>query len=164
MQFAYGATRWVILTERYAIKIARFRPVRPFVRLLQLLREGGVIQTLEKHDANLCKAVLKYVGAGPRANRTEYRLYKKYGAYNDLAPTLFTVFWIINVQLRGEPSKEEDVRRHPLWQILGNTPFVEAAADLRQPKQFCIIGSKVCLADYGMEILEPVLAAYSGKI
>ncbi len=160
MQFAYGATRWVILTKRYAIKIARFRPVRPFIRLFQLLKEGGVIQTLEKHDANLLKAVLKYLGAGLRANRIEYRLYKKYGASNDLlVPTLFSIGWLINVQLRGEPCGEREVQQHSLWKILGGVSFVEAAADLRQPKQFCRIGTRVYLADYGLEILEPVLAA-----
>jgi len=160
MRFAYGATRWVILTNRYAIKIARLRPIRPFIRLSQLLKTGRVIETLEKHDANLMKAVLKYLGAGLRANRTEYRLYKKYGVHNDLAPTLFSICWIINVQLRGEPCGENEVRQHSLWQILGGASFVEAAADLRQPKQFCMIRTQVCLADYGLEILEPVLAAY----
>jgi len=158
--FKYGATRWVVLTKRYAIKIARVRPIRPFIRLLQLLQEGGVMENLEKHDSNLIKSVLKYLGAGLRANRIEYRFYKKYGLHNDLVPTLFSFCWIINVQQRGEPCGEKEVHKHPLWQILGNPLFVEAAADLGQPKQFCVINSRIYLADYGQEILESVLAAY----
>ena len=76
MRFAYGATRWVILTERYAIKIARFRPIRPLVRLLQLLRKGTVRQELNKYDPNPVRGGLKYLIAGVIANLTEYRLYK----------------------------------------------------------------------------------------
>ena len=161
MRLTYGCTRWVILTNRYAIKIARFRPFRPFIRLVTLLRSGGVERNLKKHDENLVKAVLKYLGAGIVANRMEYRLYKKYGD-ELLVPTLLTIGWLINIQKRGEPSSEEDMRHHRLWPLLQGmeTPLAE---DILQPKQFCMIGTKVCLADYGNALLEPVLAARERK-
>lgn len=161
MRFACGGTRWVILTDLYAIKIARFRPIRLVIRFLQLLLKGEVRENLQKHDENLTKAVLKYVGAGILANRTESRLYKHYGRTNDLLiPTLFTICWLVNVQLRGKIPKEEDILRHRLWNVLVGDSFVEVAAELRRPNQFCIIGSRVYLADYGMELLEPVFAEY----
>ncbi|MDP1689940.1 MAG: hypothetical protein Q8L52_01930 [bacterium] len=161
MRLTYGCTRWVILTDRYAIKIARFRPFRPFIRLFELLQKGGVEQNLKKHDENPVKAVLKYICAGVRANRMEYRLYKKYGD-EMLVPTLLTIGWLINIQKRGEPSSEEDMQRHRLWSLLQGmgTPLAE---DILQAKQFCMIGTRVCLADYGNVLLEPVLAAYERK-
>ena len=93
------------------------------------------------------------------ANRTEYRLFKRYGKQNDLAPTLLTLCWIINVQLRGRPAGDEDARHHRIWNILDRTSFSPLVTDLLQPEQFCIIGSKVYIADYGIELIEPILAA-----
>jgi hypothetical protein len=155
MRVTYGATRWVILTIRYAIKIARFRPLRPFIRLFELLRTGGVEANLRKHDENLIKAALKYLFAGVRANRNEYRLYKKYGD-EMLVPTLFTIGWLVNIQERGEPASEEEMKHHRLWPLLRglDTPLSQ---DILQTKQFVVIGTRVCLADYGNVLLEPVL-------
>jgi len=154
MKFAYGCTRWVFLTKRYAIKVARFRIIRPFIRLVSLVKKHEATETLELYDASLIKAVLKYVGAGILANRNERRLYKKYGG-EFLAPTLFTFLWLINIQVRGEPSKEEDVRRHRLWHVLkGNVAFPKG---ILHPRQFCVIKESPLLADYGDETLEPIL-------
>ncbi len=154
MQFMYGCTRWVILTKNYAVKIARFRPIRPFIRLFYLLKRGEAVEKLEQHDPNLIKAVLKYIGSGILANRNERRLYEK---YNDkfLVPTLFTFFWLVNIQRRGEPSGEKEMHCHYLWDILKgtSTPLTE---DILQPKQFCVIDGITYLADYGNKDLEGV--------
>jgi len=156
MQFAYGCTRWVFLTKNYAVKIARFRPIQPFVRFLHFFKKGEVMEKLERHDSNLIKAVLRYFGAGILANRNERRLYKKYGG-ELLAPTLFTIFWLGNVQRRGEPSGEKEMRCHRLWYILekkGVDPFFKR---ILHPRQFCVIGGIILLADYGDETLESIL-------
>ena len=159
MRFAYGATRWVILTERYAIKIARFRPIRPLVRLLQLLRKGTVRQELNKYDPNPVRGGLKYLIAGVIANLTEYRLYSQYYESGLLAPTLFTIGGLVNVQLRGEPAEIKDVRQHYLWKVLRGT----ALADTLLPRQFCLISSTVLLADSGERKLEDALAGYGNR-
>ncbi len=119
MRFAHGATRWVVLTRRYAIKIARFRIVR--------------------------RAGLRSLAWGIWANRAEYRLYKQHGS-SLLAPTLLTIGWIINVQRRGEQAKEEDLQKHYFWNILKGTPL---GNEVLRAEQFCIIDTQVCLADYG---------------
>ena len=159
MEFAYGATRWVILTERYAIKIARFRPVRPFVKLFESLLQKQVKENLEKHHSNHFLAVIKYLVAGMVANRTEYRLYKKHGS-DLLAPTLYSFCWIVNIQRRGEVATESDIKAHYFWKFFsGMTTLL--AADMLQQKQYCLIDGKVHLADYGIEGLEPIIANYN---
>ncbi len=159
MQFMYGCTRWVFLTKSYAVKIARFRPIKPFIRFLYLFKKGEVIEKFEQHDSNLTnliKAVLKYVCVGILANRNEHRLYKKYGS-ELLVPTLFTIFWLVNVQRRGEPSGEKEMHRHRLWYIVERERDVLFAEDILHPKQFCVIGGITYLADYGNEVLESFL-------
>lgn len=157
MKFAYGCTRWVFLTERYAIKVARFRIIRSFLRLFSLTKKRKTVKTLERYDSNLVKAALKYVGGGILANRSEYRLYKKHGD-EFLAPTLFSIFWIINIQERGEQSIEKDMRRHRLWDVLGGENATSPHKVVLHPRQFCVIKGKTFLADYGDEALDSVLS------
>ena len=159
MRFAYGCTRWVILTNRYAIKFARFRPIRPFVQLFKLLLKKEVVKSLGKYDANPIRGGLKYLLAGIVANRAEYRIYKRYPS-DLLVPTLVSIYGLVNIQRRGEPAAEEEVRSHYLWHLLKNTSIVE---DLPY-KQFCKIDSRVCLADYGRDYLETILAESSIRI
>lgn len=162
MHFTYGCTRWVILTNRYAVKIARFRPIRPFIRLWELLQEKQVRKNLEKHHSNPLLGAVKYLAAGIVANRREYLLYKKHG--NDLlAPTLFTICWLVNIQQRGEPIRDNEVRSHYLWSLFEGE-VTTLATDILQRKQFCLIDGQVRLADYGIDGLEPVIVKYNAAI
>lgn len=162
MQFAYGSTRFVILTERYAFKIARFRPLRPFVRLVELLLKKQVKVNLEKHHSNHFLAAIKYLGAGLVANRTEYRLYKKHGN-KFLVPTLYSFCWIVNIQNRGEAISESEAKSHYLWNFF-NGMTTSLAADIQQKKQYCLLDGNACLADYGIDGLEPIIASYNEMV
>lgn len=153
MRFAYGATRWVIFTDQYAIKIARFRPIRPFIRLVDAMLKSEVKQGLRKHHTNPILATIKYLLAGVVANRNEYRLYRRHPS-RQLAPTLFTIGYAVNIQIRGEPATQADVHLSKLFSLLRDTEF---AADVLQAKQFCLINGKTCLADYGTDGLEETL-------
>ncbi|MEK7452748.1 MAG: hypothetical protein AAB614_00775 [Patescibacteria group bacterium] len=73
-----------------------------------------------------------------------------------LAPTLFTICWFVNIQQRGEPASKEDVRSHPIWQFIREIK-IDFVEDLSDPRQFCIIKDRVCLADYGNNLLESLL-------
>lgn len=153
MRFEYGHTRFVFLVGPYAIKVARIRPLRPFIRLFQVFKTGNVEEELKKYDKKATRGGIKYLLAGVVANRTEYRLYKKFQSEH-LAPTLYMFLWgAVNVQMRGSRlrgTKKLAVKQHPLW-VEGN----------RSLKEFCLIGDKVCLADYGRAPLESVLSELS---
>jgi len=169
MRFAQGATRWVILTDRYAIKIAQFHPLQTIIRFIQHVRAKEVGQRVIAYAANPLPGVMKYVFAGMTiamagmiANRTEHRLYKKYGDDNfRIAPTIFSFFWLVNVQLRGAPVNEEELPGHPLWCMFQDN---DRLADCRSACQYCRLGGKIHLADYGRPDLEPVFLSYQKRL
>ncbi len=156
MKFTWGKTRWVFLTQNYAIKVARFRPIRPFVRLFQIVRTGeGIKENIEKHDNIFVRGVIKYLLAGVVANRVEYRLYRKYGNGDLFVPTISSLFGgLINVQKRGFGIKPGDANKFPLQKILLNHSL---AKEILEERQLCEFEGKICLADYGKEEIEAIL-------
>ncbi len=157
MRFAYGATRWVIITNQYAIKIARFRPLRPFIRLIDAFGKKEVGPCLKKHHENPLLASIKYLFAGVVANYTEYQVYKKYSELEELAPTLTTFFFLVNIQISGRQATEEDLN----GSVIFNTLHEYFLGDTADAKQFCLVDEQVRLVDYGDEKLYPLLATYS---
>lgn len=153
IRFALGCTRVVFLTECWAIKIFRPRPLRCAFRFLQSLVRGSIRRDLHKYDVNLAKGGMRYVFAGIVANRAEAHLYKLYGQGDyPLAPTIASLCGgVINVQVRGDSAICEDVRRSSWWSLLVDTPLEE---EVLHPWQFCNIGGVTYLADYGLEELE----------
>lgn len=160
MRFAYGATRWVILTPRYAIKFARVRPLRPILQLVRHFVKGEVKQRLQQFDANPIKGGMKYLAAGIRANLTERRIYRDHQS-DILAPTLWTFFGLVNLQVRGEQVSTQEHQAHYLTNAFKEAPIDNN--DLVHPRQFCKINGSVVLADYGRDDLVPVLAAYRNE-
>jgi len=152
MRFTYGCTRWVILTDKYAIKIARIRPLRPFVRLFIGVKEENVGKVLkQRYKRNFLFSGLKYIFyilfGGFVANYIEYKIYKNNPNKYNLVPTIFTFFFIFNIQIKGEPLKKSaDIKKHRLWSFV---KFLPKETDLFLPKQFCLINNKPYLADYG---------------
>lgn len=147
MRFAYGATRIVWLVGPYAIKVPRPRPIRPFVRLIQLLRNKQVGAQLRTYDENRALGALKYLLAGLRANRREFRisqggLCSKYR----LAPVIKQMAWgLIIVQERGLPlDSKTDLSDHPLWLEM----VAEAKGEDPARKQFALFGTRPLLVDY----------------
>ena len=146
-----GCTRIVFLTEQYAIKVARIRPFRPLIRLLEILRKKESIRAnLEKHDKKPVKGGIKYLLAGIRANRNEYYLYNKYKS-SLLAPTLHMFAWgLVNIQVRGSSLEKSELHlaeKHPLW-----------GRPTRKYEEFCSFGANCCLVDYGRQELEEHIA------
>ena len=159
MQFTYGCTRWVILTDKYAIKIARFRPLWPFIRLFVGLRDKNIAKPLERYGSNIwisgVKYIIRVVFSGMLANRREHQLRHKQSKY-DLVPTVCSILWLVNIQLRGEPATKVDVLDHCLWELM---PSQREGMDILSAKQFCIIGGEILLADYGSPVLKEYLLA-----
>ena len=157
MRIAIGSTRIVILTNNYAIKIARFRFVRPIVQLVRHFINGEVKKRLQKFDANPVAGGLKYLFAGVRANQTEWYVYNTL-KLDILAPTLWSMRGFINIQRRGETVSMLQMRAHVIHRLLILHPIQDS--DVFQTCQFCKIKKRVVLADYGRMDLIPALLFY----
>lgn len=162
MDFAKGMTRWVILTNRYAIKIARVRLLFYFLRWLQIsTTENGGVERRAKNRGlkSFPQLIVDALSEGIVANKTEYRLSKMYdNGY--LAETLYTFHGLINVQRRGtvlEEAKRHLAESHPAWRVASRRPVEMEQGNICESHQFCTIDGNVCLADYGHPNAESVL-------
>ena len=151
MRIRLGYTRIVICYRNKAYKIFRLRPLRPFIRLTELLCNRGVTAQLQTYDQSFLKAVAKYLGAGIVANRLEYWLWNQY-QHSDLAPV--HTMWcagLVLVQERGQPLASADmlaVKRHFFWPAM-----LEEKHDnpIGAVAQFANFDGKIKLVDYGSE-------------
>lgn len=147
MRFAYGATRIVLLIGPYAIKMPRPRPLRPFVRLIQLLGNRQVSIQLRTYDENRIVGALKYLLAGLRANRREFQIAQKgLCEQYQLCPVVRQIGWgLIIIQKRGEPLPSGmDLSSHPLWSEM----VAEAKGEDAARKQYALFGAQPLLVDY----------------
>ncbi len=157
MQIAnQGATRFVILTERYAIKFARVPIIRPVKRLFRMENKGFRERLVVTH-VNPYWAVVIYFCYGIIANYQEWRLWKKYPQC-DLVPTIFTFLWVVNVQVRGEPATADDVRRFRFHTLVAGSHVEQ---DVLRYDQMSLLNNRVCLHDYGRTDIEPVLRRFA---
>lgn len=159
MRFARGETRYVVITKKYAFKIARIRPLWPFVRMIQHYFLGKKItvklqQRLLTNDIAMVGKILYFFVPGIVANVVEYRNFKNCGEDNELVPTVFTFFGLVNVQHAGVPASRVEVEKHILFHKLGEHPLFE---DITETHQYCVIDGKTLLADYAQNDLVPVL-------
>src|SRR3989344_3210630 len=148
IQFAWGATRFVILVGAVAIKVARPRPFRALRRLIKYQISGEVRARLLTFAEDPFLAGFSSIFSGILANRNEYRLWQETPRHF-LVPTLYSFCWLINVQRRGESVSQEELRvGHPFRVLLeGRSPgFV---GDMTKTANFCRYEGRVCLLDYG---------------
>lgn len=145
MRYASGETRVVIVAGRYAIKIARIRPLRPILRIVLHLFGKKVKQELLTFDKKMAKGCIRYVIPGIFANRAEALHSAKYSESGLIAPTIFSFLWLVNIQRAGEPATQDDIEKTVLYQRFGSNPD----ADMQRTQQYCVIGTEVLLSDYG---------------
>lgn len=153
-----GCTRIVILTEKCAIKIARF----PFVHLVQkgmafIFSPGKRSVLNEKHGNMPITAFKNRVFAGVKANRNEYR----YSASHDdprVMPVVKQLFGgLVIIQQKGTPVSPREIDKEGLA-IAGQDHELERA------DQFCRNPAtrQVVIIDFGEEstikLLESTLA------
>lgn len=158
-----GATRVVILIGPYAIKIAKFFRVRYTAgRIFAILRarraREKIAEWRREQGGGALSMVCRTAIGGIDHNRREYQ---RSAAYPDLRlmPTLWTFFYLVNVQQRGEPVPADTLPEHPL---LHHVPLgTTAADDILRPQQFCKFNDQTYLVDYGLAGLDDVLAAAS---
>ncbi|GEM_PF-3377695 len=150
MTFSYGTTRFVILTENFAIKFARFRLFRLAYRGLYLSLRGKAVKRSRELFGNPWLGILKYLLQGVTANVDEYRFYREFPNLA-IAPTLFTLFGLVNIQMRGEAVREAEIDECP-FQEFADKPGMDLNAD-----EYCRINGTIYLADYGNPLVQKAL-------
>lgn len=156
MRVTYGWTRFVILTETRAIKIARIRLLHILIQLFRKCREGTVRTKLLKHGDSVISGgwrlfVRNYLLVGVIVNRQEARLWRERGQ-DIFVPTLRSYAWgLVNIQPRGEVVTAPELEReHPFRPLLSLAPL-DVAEDMSHPWNFARYQGKVCLIDYGSD-------------
>lgn len=142
MRLRCGHTRLVLLTNRYAIKIARIRPCRIVQRFFELYRQKRVSEKLHSYSRNRAVGAMRYVFAGFICNLQERRLYEKYPAL-PLAPTWWTFVGLINIQQRADPVTQEQWQ-HERFNNSTIASFADASA-----KNVGWLDGKLVIIDYG---------------
>ncbi len=144
LAFEYGSTRYVFCVGNVAIKVARVKALYWILRLLKFQREGGVIQKVTTTSKRKKFAALKHLFAGVFANIEEFRFYQKYPSL-PIAPTLFSLFGLVNIQVRGEIIERDELTQCPFREVAGDQ------YDLNHWHHFGRINGTVHLLDYGFE-------------
>lgn len=152
-----GKTRAVILIGPFAFKVARIGFDYALRRCFAILWAG---QTREKiveweRDRNLSVfgVLRECLGTGILSNKREYQRSRNHADFN-LMPTLWTFFYLVNVQRRGHAVSDETRLDHPLLRLLGSRA---TRADIDSPEQYCWDGRRLLLVDYAHPDLEMVL-------
>lgn len=159
IRFAYGGSRWIVLTDRFAFKIARFRPFYCLRRFFEHRASGTSGAQLASYHQNRWLGGIKYVCLGIVANLTESRLYRECPDLR-IAPTLFSLLGLINIQLRGEPVEDKDMSLCP-FQSLPILLKKKEIGDLNMCKQFARFPNGILLIDYGSESVARALRSQS---
>jgi len=158
--FKAGATRLVVLTPKYAIKIARI-PIFTacFAFLLSLKRKFQSKSPLRFSRVGVHAKALRQqmFSFGIRANRAEAKYWQETHD-EDCIPTTHVLLsgWII-IQYRGEAVKKEDVLQSPLAELMLTNPEFKTA------KQFVRYLGRVVIADYA-SLGDPSLGATSPNL
>lgn len=131
-----GGTRIVLLTQRYAYKIARVRPLKLFIRLIKIQSFKSSKDRFEEiYGKRLFEAGCQYLFVGYFANKRE----ASYKILDDrvVSATPSFLHWWIVVQKRVDP--------------IGNEPCPEWAPieGARFPRDYGILSGKVVLVDLG---------------
>ncbi|HEY4502884.1 MAG TPA: hypothetical protein VJC14_00380 [Candidatus Paceibacterota bacterium] len=157
MQFKSGTTRYVLCVGGVVIKIARIKVLYWAKRLLHFRDEGVLLKKVNTTKAAQKFAALKHLFCGVTANLEELRTYKNYPKL-PLAPTLFSLFGFVNIQVRGAPIKANEMVACPFREIAGRH------IDLGYPENFARVNGRLVLVDCGHNELNVLLAEYAESI
>jgi hypothetical protein len=153
-----GRSRAVILIGPYAFKIARFGLGYMLHRAVAILRSGQAREKIVewKRDRNLsvCGVLCERLSVGIMCNMREYHWSRNHSDFS-LMPTLWTFFYLVNVQRRGNAVADETKLNHPLLRLLEGCEILRP--DIDRPEQYCWHGRRLLLVDYAHPDLEGVL-------
>lgn len=150
MKIAYGATRVVIITDSYAIKLARCTPLHIFIGVLRSLykkiKQGETIpldsHRVALHRNMLFKQVRYSVVRGIRANQAEASYW--FATKNDeCVPVVAVLFGgLVLIQKRAEPVTVERILCSRVSEYFLTDP------ELGRAEQFGYCGNRVRIVDF----------------
>ncbi len=146
MKISFGSSRIVFIFSHSAIKIPRIRILYPLRRFLEHRKNKRVGIELEKFGPNIVMATLNYFLVGFYANRIEI-LYSKNNSSAGINPTKGILWGAIVIQSKGEVVMESDVRWIKIQQMIQKRGIAEH--DTGRSCNFCIIGNRIRMVDYG---------------
>lgn len=158
MKFAYGVTRLVLLVGNSAIKFARIPWIKIINRGIFWTGQGKLLERPRQVYGSLHIGILKYLLAGIIANVDEYHFGREFPDL-PLAPTMFTLFGLVNIQVRGEPVSASELKDCPFQDIAKAEPEL----DLKETKNFCRIKGRIVLADYGSPLVQRALRKHYAR-
>ena len=143
-----GKTRIVLLMGNNAIKIARVRFLRTFLRAVAFpfMSQANHGRFYKRYGQPFSIGICNYLIHGLHANRNEFDHYQKHRDAR-VVPTISIHLcgWIIIQPIGKEVSAMELSANNPFSGLPVDPDFLEKD----QPWQFCRIGEKILLADYG---------------
>ena len=149
MEFSYGNSRFVILTNSHAIKLARIRPIKALTWFVMLIF-GKIKRSKEQKGKSLFHILGGISLCGIMANRREYA----YSVEFPHDPRIKLVshsflFGFVIVQPRGMRAKKEDIPKGSEKLF----PYRIPRTDTRLSKQYAIFLEggirKTLLIDFG---------------
>ncbi|MDP1629100.1 MAG: hypothetical protein Q8L57_00615 [bacterium] len=165
MKFFMGQDRVVLLFESLvAIKFARIRLWRIFTIFCGFINKKSRFERLRDIILSSVKDIERYgtisgmLFRGIKENWQEFRFWRRY-RLKFLAPTYFSLFGIINFQKTGRPYNGDEV-----WPKLfkwNEKMAFKDAHTLGEPKNFCLIGGRIKIVDYGSRRVQEVLLAWA---
>jgi len=160
MRFEYGTTRFVFCIGDVAVKVARVKVIYWVIRLWN--RVFGTPKTESAGVANTQGSVqrfarLKHLFAGVTANLQEARMCTQH-PHLPVAPTLFSFFGLVNIQVRGTPIGKDDLVLCPFREL---AHIESGGITLNQAENFGRVDGVIVLLDCGFEGLNVLLAGYA---
>ena len=160
----WGETRVVILIGPYALKVARLGLGYALHRTVEILRSGQapekIVEWRRDRNLSVLGVLCETLSIGIVSNMKEYHRSRNHSDFS-LMPTLWTFFYLVNVQRRGNPVADETKLNHPLLRLLPRTEHLRS--DIDRPEQYCWHGRQLLLVDYAHPNLEGLLGRHQSK-
>lgn len=143
MKLRLGGTRIVLVTENRAYKLARFRPLKTFFKIVtSVLVKKEFVRLYEKHRSSKFSIIIKSLLAGMLANRAEWRKWQE-SQSDEFVPVLdMWLLGLVIVQPRARRVTTEDVLESPLRH------WYEEDEEFSRSEQYGSIDGKVLIVDY----------------
>jgi hypothetical protein len=147
IKIAWGATRFVVLTPRYAFKFARPPQLLwALKRLFDHSRTGEVGVKLKRYHSSPLLGGLKYIFAGVVTNMREDELWQRHRP-SGFVPTSISLFGLLNIQRCGEAVTQDELEcEYPFAHL---NMIDRILFDVDVAKNFVRLDGTILLADYG---------------
>jgi hypothetical protein len=163
VHIAQGSTRFVLIVGDVAIKFPKvFKPSHILKHIYKVLtKKENLKEKLDNYHTNFFLALLRYFISPILINWEEYKDYRRYSDLGFLAPTYFSLWGLVNIQMRGDPitevnRKEWERRIIPLQKALLMPHYDSFQAD-----NWCFINGKPHLIDYSNNFSKKILSQFA---